>query len=109
MKLSVFVVARVNCVIYICCCYTLLNMKVHGTSFVLMGHLPYSVHKFSIKGVYEYDIYISVPFSHCKVWALGQQLHNQKCCIYIVALENGNMSFSFIFNIFDFDYSWNKT
>ena len=39
-------------------------MKVHDTSFVLMGHLTYSVHKFIFHGVYEYDIYISVPFSN---------------------------------------------
>ena len=42
-------------------------MKVHDTSFVLIGNLPYSVHKFGIQGVYEYDIYISVSSSHSKV------------------------------------------
>ena len=47
-------------VCYVCCC-TVLNMKLHNTIFVLMGgHLPYSVDKFSIQGVYDYDIYISV-------------------------------------------------
>ena len=44
---------------------------------VLMDHLPYLVHTLSIRGVYVYDIYISVPSSYDTVNALGQQVQNQ--------------------------------
>ena len=36
-------------------------MKVYDTRFMMMGHYINSVYKFSIEGVYEYGIYISVP------------------------------------------------
>ena len=51
-------------------CCKLLHMKRHQQhfmllchlqDFMLMGHLPYSVHKFSIHSEYEHDMSISVP------------------------------------------------
>ena len=75
-------------------------MKVHDTSFVLMVHLPYSIHTSSMQDVYEYDIYMLVPSSQGKVSALGQQMHNQKS---ILILLNENIGISFLFNIVTYD------
>ena len=71
-------------------------MKVHGTRCELMGHLTYSVHKFSILGVYEYDIYISVPPSHGKCI---EALHRKPRNVYCVAVENENIGISFLSNM----------
>ena len=67
-------------------------MKVPDASFMLMGHMPYSVIKFSIQSVYEYDIYMSVPSSPDNVSALRQQMQTQKCCAFqVVAMENDRL------------------
>ena len=46
--------------------------KVHSTSFVMSGHLPYIVHKFSTQGEHEYGFYVSVGFSDSQTLASGE-------------------------------------
>ena len=65
---------------------------------LLMDDLLYSIDKFSIHCVYEYDICISVPSTHGKVNALSQEMQTQKCIIIFLLLRTKKLEFHFLLN-----------
>ena len=76
-------------------------MKVNATIFVLMGHLPQTVHKCSVHGVYEYDIYISVPSSPGKFKNkyIEPRDANPEMLYILLLWRTTNIGISFLFDM----------